>query len=700
MDRLFPLIAMLLSLTSFSQTPNSRLDSIVKSQIEVDDPALFVGVVKDGEIVYKHIRGLVSLQHQVLADDNSRSNIASTAKQFTALMILDLSLKGKLSLEDDFRKYLPDLYPKVEAEIKIRHLINHTSGVRDYCDLMGIQQNAWWRRVGLDNDDVIELLEKQEDLAFAPGTNYEYSNSGYNILAEIIELVAEEDFHVYSNSFFQNFGMTKTSFLKNYMHVIPNQSLPYSDWGDGVWQQYPTLTNTYGEGFLFTTLDDQLRYEQLVQNAEKEGSQLLLQSQLPITNSERETYGFGVELTDRLNYKCVHHEGATGSYSSQVLRFPEEQLSVFVMTSNSKVWSYGLADEIASEFLPEKQVVVNYDAKLKAVPKQKLDKEFIGQYYSVNDELVRVEEKDGELVWLRANRNPITLVKEAENIYHPAYDDQLKIAFMGEELELFYPSGKTFVYTRQETGEPTLADYESFVGKYYSKELETNFTLSLEENDLILHLDGWRTQKKVDVFNRVDLRVRNYFLKVKRDQFNRVIAITLSSGRALNNWFAKKSNLQFQPKIETEGGSISVTTIGSVDGSASDILLTKNYENGNEIWSQQFGGTSYDKASSLISTKDGYLIVGSTSSYGEGNYDVFVIKTDKKGKKIWQNTFGKSMNEYGYTAEITPSGYLIKGTIQRCTNDVFDCTTNVWTVAIDEDGNELSNEVLEEIKTK
>jgi len=412
------------------------------------------------------------------------------------------------------------------------------------------------------------------------------------------------------------------------------------------------LTNTYGEGFLFTTLDDQLRYEQLVQNAEKEGSQLLLQSQLPITNSERETYGFGVELTDRLNYKCVHHEGATGSYSSQVLRFPEEQLSVFVMTSNSKVWSYGLADEIASEFLPEKQVVVNYDAKLKAVPKQKLDKEFIGQYYSVNDELVRVEEKDGELVWLRANRNPITLVKEAENIYHPAYDDQLKIAFMGEELELFYPSGKTFVYTRQETGEPTLADYESFVGKYYSKELETNFTLSLEENDLILHLDGWRTQKKVDVFNRVDLRVRNYFLKVKRDQFNRVIAITLSSGRALNNWFAKKSNLQFQPKIETEGGSISVTTIGSVDGSASDILLTKNYENGNEIWSQQFGGTSYDKASSLISTKDGYLIVGSTSSYGEGNYDVFVIKTDKKGKKIWQNTFGKSMNEYGYTVRL------------------------------------------------
>jgi hypothetical protein len=174
--------------------------------------------------------------------------------------------------------------------------------------------------------------------------------------------------------------------------------------------------------------------------------------------------------------------------------------------------------------------------------------------------------------------------------------------------------------------------------------------------------------------------------------------MSVSLGRALNNRFAKKTNLQFQPKIETAGGTINVTTIGNIDGSASDILLTKNYENGNEIWSQQFGGSSYDKASSIIETEEGYLIVGSTSSYGKGNYDMFVIKTDKKGKKVWQNTFGDSMNEYGYTAEITPSGYLIKGTTQHCTDgDVFDCNTNIWMVSIDEDGNELSSKVLEEL---
>ncbi|MEL6141151.1 MAG: serine hydrolase domain-containing protein [Bacteroidota bacterium] len=698
MTRFFLITLLLLPMLAPAQPLKTKLDSIVNSKIAVDDPALFVGIVKDGAIIYKNIRGLANLQHQVPADENTRSNIASTAKQFTALMVLELALQGKLSLEDDIRKFIPDLYPKVKEEIKLRHLLNHTSGVRDYCDLMGIQGNAWWRRIGLDNEDVIDLLRQQEDLAFAPGSDYEYSNSGYNLLAEVIEIVAEEDFHRYSDRFFQNLGMTQTSFLESYMYVIPNQAQPYSDWGDGVWQQYPTMTSTYGEGFLYTTLDDQLRYEQLIQSAAKDGNELLLASQQPIPNSERETYGFGVELNDRFNYKSVYHAGGTGSYGSEVVRYPEEQLSIFVMTSNSRVWSGGLADEIAREFLPEKAVEVAYAAELKSVPEEPLAQDFKGQYYSASNELVRIEEKDGNLVWLRGNRNPITLVKEAENLYHTSYDDQLKIGFFEEELVLFYPSGKAFTYTEIDATPPTLADYEGLVGDYYSRELDVHFTLSLEEGNLMFVFDHWKKPKPVEAFNRNDLMARSNKLRVERDQFDRVVAISLSWARALNNSFAKQSNLQFQPKIATEGGSISVTTIGSVDGSASDILLTKNYENGNEIWSQQFGGSSYDKASSIIATEDGYLIVGSTSSYGEGNYDMFVIKTDKKGKKRWQNTFGRTMNEYGYTAEVTESGYLIKGTIQHCKDgDVFDCTTNVWMVYIDEDGNELSSQVLEEI---
>ncbi|MEO0339339.1 MAG: serine hydrolase, partial [Bacteroidota bacterium] len=202
--------------------------------------------------------------------------------------------------------------------------------------------------------------------------------------------------------------------------------------------------------------------------------------------------------------------------------------------------------------------------------------------------------------------------------------------------------------------------------------------------------------------NQRQLLASNYIMQVERDQLNRVtdIMITLNY-RARNHRFKKETNLQFQPKNATEYGSIQVTTIGSRDGDASDILLTKNYPNGNEIWNERFGGKSYDKASSLLATDDGYLIIGSTSSYGNGNYDILVIKTDKRGKKQWQNTYGGFYNEYGYTAEQTKDGFLIKGTIQNCTSnsDVFnrECTTNVWQVTIDQQGKEISSEILEEL---
>ena len=247
----------------------------VNSKIENSHPGLMIGVVKDGDIIYENYRGMANLQHAVKVDNRTRSNIASTAKQFTALMILDLSLKGKLSLEDDIRYYLPNLYKNVTEPIRIRHVINHTSGIRDYVELMGLKNNIWWKQVGLDNNDIIELLEGQEDLGFEPGSKYLYSNSGYIVLAKIIEEVSEQKFTTYSKVFFEVLGMHNTSFVERYMGVIPNRANPYADWGSGEWFESPTVTKTSGEGFLFTTLRDQLLFEQLLQQAPHKDNQLL-----------------------------------------------------------------------------------------------------------------------------------------------------------------------------------------------------------------------------------------------------------------------------------------------------------------------------------------------------------------------------------------------------------------------------------------
>ena len=708
MKKIITLSILFLSVLVNAQSiETAKIDNIVNSKIKENDPGLFVGIVKDGNIVYEKYLGLANLQYQVKANKKSKSNIASTAKQFTALMILQLSLENKLNLEDDIRMYLPKLYPDIKEKIRIRHLLNHTSGIRDYADLMSIQRRPWWKRVGLDNDDVIALLEKQKELGFKPGSRYMYSNSGYTVLTKIIEKVSKKSFYDYSKKFFKELGMNETVFSKSYMDVISDVALPYSDWGDGAWKQYPMLTNLNGDGFLYTTLKDQLIYEQAVQNAKGNYNVLLIKSQKPIPNSEIKTYGFGLELENRLNHKAVHHSGGTGSYHSQVVRYPDEKLTVFVMSSNSKIWSGAIADEIAAAILPNKKLAPEYNSEISKVSGTSSKENIVGQYISQNNNIIRILKNEGKLYWKMDNNNPFEISNEKGDLYALKGNPKIKIGFFlnntpNKKLVVFFPDTKAKTYKKIASYSPTTPELEAFEGSYYSIELEVGFTIRLnKKGTLLIQMDGMKRSGEVEVINRNDLLYSDYKMKIERDSFNRVTGILVTTNRVLNNRFIKKTNLQFQPKISTANGSINVSTIGSRDGNSSQILLTKNYENGNEIWSQQFGGKSYDKASSILATPDGYIIVGSTSSYGKGNYDMFVIKTDKKGKKIWQNTYGDFYNEYGYAVEETKTGYLIKGTIQKCSSnsDVFNrsCTTNVWFVSIDKNGRELSNKVLEEI---
>ena len=224
----------------FSCNPNSNefqhleaIDSIIHKSVKTNHPGLGVGIVKNGEVIYEKYRGFSNLQHQIPFSNKTRSNIASTAKQFTALMILDLALKEKLNLDDNIRNYFPNLYKTVADKIRIRHLINHSSGIHEYVDLLSEEGKVWWKHVGLDNNDIMKLLEKQNNLEFRPGTKYNYSNSNYIVLAKIIEKVTGEKFTNYSKNFFNKLNMSETSFVERYMSVIPNRASPYSDWGKG-----------------------------------------------------------------------------------------------------------------------------------------------------------------------------------------------------------------------------------------------------------------------------------------------------------------------------------------------------------------------------------------------------------------------------------------------------------------------------------
>jgi len=544
MKLLFTFLSVLLiTLSSTAQNPAfQKIDSIIDSKVAENDPGIMVGIVKEGAIIYEHYRGLANLQHQVPTTAKTRSNIASTAKQFTALMILDLALKEKLRLEDDLRTYLPSLYPKVKEVIKIRHLINHTSGIRDYVELMGLQNNVWWKQFGLDNDDVLKLLEQQEDLSFAPGSQYSYSNSNYNLLTKVIEKISGESFNDYSKKFFEDLGMNETSFVERYMGVIPNRADPYSDWGRGEWWQTPTVTKTNGEGFLFTTLNDQLIYEQAIQNAEKENNLLLLQSQQPIPNSEKTDYGFGLKLTNVLNRKAVHHDGVTYSYHSQMFRFPEEQLSIFILSNNGNIRSDLIAKEIASLFLAEIPEEVVYDSKWYEVSSSDKKNTVADQYYSEKETLCRVVEEEGKLYFKRGKYLSIELIPVENNVFYPSYNEKEKLVFYENKMVLYYPDGSTNTFTRSTVKLASNSDIKAMEGTYFNTELNLSFELNTtNENQLRFQFSNDNEGKEVIVYNRNEsLAGDNYKLKTQRNNADAITAILLSFDRAKNMKFTKQ----------------------------------------------------------------------------------------------------------------------------------------------------------------
>ena len=283
------------------------------------------------------LRGYAELGHGSPIDDETRFNIASNAKQFTAVCVLKLIQEGRLWLDDDVRTYLPEYYPDIDAPITIAGLLNHTTGIRDVYDLWALTGKTWWK-LFVRNRDALELIQAQRALDFEPGSDHQYSNSNYLLLTEVIAHVTGGAFTEYADALFRELGMTSTAFLTNYMTVVPNKARSYGNWSG--WKEYPAITGIHGDGGLYTTLGDQLTWESLIQTGGGDGYAGLIEaSQRPVDGAEYQGHGFGVEFGMYRGLESVHHAGSTGAYSAFFCRYPSERLSVVVMSNSGRVSS-------------------------------------------------------------------------------------------------------------------------------------------------------------------------------------------------------------------------------------------------------------------------------------------------------------------------------------------------------------------------
>lgn len=331
-----------------------RVDAVFADYNRSDSPGCAVGVYRNGEILETRGYGMADLEQRVAIGSRTVFDIGSTSKQFTAASIALLAQDGKLSLDDNVREYIPEL-PEYEHPITIRNMLNHTSGLRDYIELMLL--------AGVDIDDVtgsddaLAIITRQRALNFEPGSEWLYSNSGYFLASVIVERVSGKSLREFAEArIFEPLGMRHTQYRDDYRLVIPNRASAYAPRPDGGYAIDMSNWQQVGDGAVFTTVEDLLRWDRNFYEP-RVGGQRLSEDLLTagvLNDGETLDYALGLFHGDYRGLPTVSHGGSWGGYRAELLRFPEEHFSVAVLCNLATTNPSRLAREVAGIYLEDR----------------------------------------------------------------------------------------------------------------------------------------------------------------------------------------------------------------------------------------------------------------------------------------------------------------------------------------------------------
>ncbi len=343
----------LASCTATAQTLSpemaAKVDKVFEKWNKPDSPGCAVGVFKDGQIVYKHGYGMANLNDDVPITPETVFHVASMSKQFTAASILLLAQQGKLSLDDDIHKYVPEL-PDLGERITLRHLMHHTSGLRDQWSLLGL---AGWRYSQdlITDDDVMSVLVHQKALNFKPGEKYMYSNTGFTLLAIVVKRVSGMSFREFTTkNIFEPLGMKHTHFRDDHEEVIKHDALGYEQDGkDKPFRMNLTNFDTAGATSLHTTVEDLQLWDENFYHPKVGGQALIDQMVEPgkLNSGEMQDYAAGLAIGKYKGLKTVGHGGADAGYRSSITRFPDQHFGATVLCNFADTNPGGLVNEVA-----------------------------------------------------------------------------------------------------------------------------------------------------------------------------------------------------------------------------------------------------------------------------------------------------------------------------------------------------------------
>ena len=443
-------------------------------------PGCAVGVRAGGKTTVTKAYGMADLEHNVSNTPETIFEAGSVSKQFTAAAVLLLARDGKLSLDDAVRKYVPEV-PDYGASLTIRHMLNHTSGLRDWGSVASI--GGWPRSTrAYTHAHVLDIVSRQRALNFPPGARYSYSNSGYNLAAILVSRVSGMPFAEFTEKrIFAPLGMTRTSWRDDYRRIVKDRAMAYSE-SNGEFRTLMPFENVHGNGGLLTTVGDLLKWNDNFATHVVGDDEFTREQETPgrFNDGRPHGYALGLMVGTRHGLREVAHSGSTAGYRAHLTRFPDQQLSVAVLCNVSSGNATQYANAVAELYLGDRaKATADLEAthQLTAIEADAATGMFRN---TMTGEAVTVSRAgDG----VRVDRTSYVAASGTRFISEGGGSWELTGA---GSAELTDSHGTVDTFERVTPARPTIAELQALSGTYTSADAETTLAVAVEGEGLVL----------------------------------------------------------------------------------------------------------------------------------------------------------------------------------------------------------------------
>ena len=522
-----------------ASTLGPRIDSVF-AQFTRATPGCAVGLAKDGRTLYTHGYGSANLEYGVPLTDSTVLESGSVAKQFTASAIVLLAQDGKLSLDDDIRKYLPEVPAFGGQRITIRNLLTHTSGLRDQWGLLGIEGLGPGTQVHSPLT-TLDLVAHQKMLNFPPGTEYLYSNTGYALAGLIVQRVSGKPLDEFTRErLFVPLGMNHTEWRADFTKVVPNRATAYSGSAASGFHQDMPFTNMIGNGGLLSTMSDLLRWNENLDHPSVGGAPYgrALETPMRLVNGRTIAYALGLMIRDHDGVREVGHDGSTAGYRTFLARYPDQHVSVAVWCNDAAANPALLGHRVADLVLSKPPRVAT-----QAGSRTVLEPEEIARWAAVyrdphTDQSLTLVPDAGTLTSGRG-RGAMALEPETGILFHTAQGDASFEGAPGHRsFTLARPGGDTSRFEEVRPA-PKSIPISEYTGTYTSDELDVKLVVAARDGRLVLR------RRPADEFELRPVYADDFSaqgvgsLRFARDAHGKVTGFSIYQGRVLDVRFTR-----------------------------------------------------------------------------------------------------------------------------------------------------------------